>query len=151
MSELPEEADRWTTAHVGASGYRTELSARTHNFVADEPGPLGGTDTGPTPYEYLLGALASCMAMTLRMYADRKKWPLESVEVRLRTTRMHKVDCENCETSAVGIKQLDRTIELKGALSDEQRKRLLEIAERCPVKQTFASGIAFNTVDQPSG
>ena len=143
---LDDAADRWTTARVGASGYRTELSSRAHTFVADEPGPLGGTDAGPTPYEYLLGALASCMAMTLRMYADRKKWPLEGVEVRLRTTRTHKVDCEDCDTHAVGIKQLDRTIVLTGPLSDEQTKRLLDIAERCPVKQTFASGIAFNTV-----
>jgi len=87
----------WITASVGPSGYRTEISAGPHRFLADEPVPLGGTGTGPTPYELLLGALASCMAMTLRMYADRKRWPLHGVRIHLRTDRAHEQDCEKCE------------------------------------------------------
>ena len=148
MSAAPAEvdADRWVVAQVEDSGFRTSISARRHTFVADEPESLGGSDAGPTPYEMLLAALASCMAMTLRMYASRKKWPLDSVEVRLRTKRTHKADCENCETGAVGIKQLERRITLTGTLSEEQKTRLLQVAERCPVKQALESGIAFTTV-----
>ena len=136
-----EDANTWITAHVGASGFRTGLSARGHAYTADEPVSLGGTDAGPTPYEYLLGALAGCMAMTLRMYADRKRWPLEAAEVRVRTARSHEKDCEQCDTADVGVTRIEREVELTGALSDEQRARLLEIADRCPVKQTLARGV----------
>lgn len=136
-----EDANTWITAQAGRTGFRTTLRARTHGFLADEPASLGGTDTGPTPYEYLLGALAGCMVMTLRMYADRKQWPLESVEVRVRTARSHEQDCEHCETESVGVARIERAVELTGALTDEQRARLLEIADRCPVKQTLARGV----------
>ena len=93
----------WITASIGPSGYRTEIFAGPHRFHADEPVPLGGTGTGPTPYELLLGALGSCMAMTLRMYADRKRWPLHAVRIHLRTERAHEQDCEKCETEEVGL------------------------------------------------
>jgi putative redox protein len=136
-----EDGGRWITARIGAHGFRTEFEARTHGVVVDEPIALGGTDRGPTPYELLLGALASCMAMTLRMYADRKGWPMEGVEVRLRTARSHKVDCANCETEAVGVSTIERTVEFTGALNREQHARLLEIADRCPVKQTLERGV----------
>jgi putative redox protein len=136
----------WVTTTVGASGYRVALTARTHEFFADEPVQLGGTDAGPTPYEYLLGALSSCMAMTLRMYADRKGWPLDSVEIRLRSARAHEPDCERCATSDVGITAVERTVALGGALTEEQRTRLMEIAERCPVNQTLARGIVVRSV-----
>ena len=136
-----EDANTWITAQAGRTGFRTTLRARAHAFLADEPASLGGTDTGPTPYEYLLGALAGCMAMTLRMYADRKQWPLESVEVRVRTARSHERDCEHCETEPVGVARIERSVELTGALTDEQRARLLDIADRCPVKQTLARGV----------
>jgi len=141
MTDTREDADRWVAARVGPGGFRTELETRTHGLVADEPRSLGGTDRGPTPYELLLGALGSCMAMTMRMYADRKGWPLEGVEVRLRTARSHEVDCEHCEAETVGITRIERTIELAGPLSEEQRSRVLEIADRCPVKQTLQRGI----------
>ena len=131
----------WITASVGPTGYRTEITAGPHRYFADEPVPLGGTGTGPTPYELLLGALGSCMAMTLRMYADRKKWPLESVRVSMRTARSHEADCEQCETEDVGIARVERRVEMTGPLTDEQRKRLLQIADRCPVKQTLERGI----------
>jgi putative redox protein len=131
----------WVISRVGPSGYRTEVSARSHSLVADEPLTLRGTDAGPTPYEYLLIALGSCTAMTLRMYADRKGWPLERAEVSVRQARSHEPDCENCVTEPVGVGRIERRIELFGALSDEQRRRLLEIAERCPVKQTLQRGM----------
>src|SRR5690606_40196802 len=115
--------------------------ARTHGLLADEPVSLGGTDAGPTPYEFLLAALGSCMAMTLRMYSDRKGWPLDDVEVALRTSRSHEVDCEHCESEAVGITHIERRLELTGQLDEEQRARLLQIADRCPVKQTLERGI----------
>ena len=79
--------------------------------------------------------------MTLRMYADRKKWPLEGVVVQLRTARTHERDCENCEKEKVGVGRIERRVELSGALSDEQRQRLMEIADRCPVKQSLERGI----------
>jgi putative redox protein len=133
--------DGWVTAHTGAAGYRTDVGVRGHEFIADEPASVGGADSGPTPYDYLLGALGSCTAMTLRMYANRKGWPLEDTIIRLRDARSHAADCENCENQAVGIRRIERQIELKGPLSDEQRERLLAIADRCPIKQTLERGL----------
>ncbi len=145
-----EDADRWVAARVGADGFRTEIETRTHGLVVDEPRSLGGTDRGPTPYELLLGALGSCMAMTMRLYADRKGWPLGGVEVRLRTARSHEADCEVCDVSPVGITRVERAVELAGSLSEEQRRRVLEIADRCPVKQTLQRGIQVVDVDAAS-
>ena len=136
----------WISATVGASGFRADVPAGPHAFIADEPIPLGGTGLGPTPYELLLGALSSCMAMTLRMYADRKKWPLQSVTVQLRTDRAHQKDCEACEKSEVGPPRIARRIELAGPLTDEMRTRLLQIADRCPVKQTLERGLKVEPV-----
>ncbi len=100
----------WVSAHIDGSGYRTRIMTRGHVLVADEPGDVGGTDTGPTPYELLLGALAACTAMTVRMYADRKQWPLEGVVVRLRPARAHAADCAACETEDVGVGRIDREV-----------------------------------------
>jgi uncharacterized OsmC-like protein len=135
------EKDRWVAASIGRSRYRTTMEARTHFWVLDEPISVGGTDLGPTPYEAMLGALGGCTAMTLRMYADRKGWPLEAVSVRLRQSQVHELDCEDCETNEVGPHRLEREIELEGPLSDEQRSQLLAIADRCPVKQTLERGV----------
>jgi putative redox protein len=142
--------DGWLTAHTGAAGYRTDVRVRAHTFVADEPASVGGADGGPTPYDYLLGALAACTTMTLRMYANRKGWPLEDAVVRLRDARSHAADCENCEKQAVGIRRIERQIELKGSLTDEQRQRLLAIAERCPIKQTLERGLRIESATPPS-
>ena len=131
----------WVTTRVGRVGYRAETTARSHAFVADEPRDVGGTDTGPTPYEQLLGALAGCTAMTVRMYADRKGWPLEDIVVRLRPVRSHAADCADCETKAVSVGQLEREVEFTGELTDEQRARLLWIADRCPIKQSLERGL----------
>lgn len=137
----------WITARVGADGYRTDLEIDGYALIADEPANVGGSGLGPTPYELLLAALGACTAMTLRMYAARKQWPLESVVIRLRDTPPHMKDCEDCATSAVGLRSIDRVVELHGALAPEQRARLMEIADRCPVKQTLSRGIQIRTVE----
>jgi putative redox protein len=143
----PDDRSKWIVASADASGFRTELEIAGHTLVADEPAAAGGGGEGPTPYEFLLAALGSCTAMTIRMYASRKQWPLDRVVVRLRDTPVHIKDCLDCETAAVGPRRLDRSIELVGALSDEQRAKLLLIADRCPVKQTLERGIQIRTVE----
>jgi uncharacterized OsmC-like protein len=142
-----EDAAGWVTSRIGRTGFRTDVTARTHSLIVDEPVAEGGTDLGPTPYECLLSALGACTVMTLRLYADRKKWPLESVTVHMRSGRSHEKDCEDCETKKVGIGQIQRRLELEGTLTAEQRTRLIEIADRCPVKQTLERGIRVEAVD----
>jgi putative redox protein len=139
----PTDANQWVRARIGASGFRVDVNSRTHHLAADEPRVLGGTDSGPTPYELMLTALASCSAMTMRMYADRKGWPLEEAIVWLRQARPHQPDCEQCPTERVGMGSIERRMELTGPLTEEQRLRLLEIADRCPVKQTLERGITI--------
>lgn len=126
-------------------GLCTEVVAGEHSLVADEPEGLGGTDSGPTPYGYLLAALGSCTAMTLRMYADRKGWPLESVKVRLTHDRMHAKDCEECETEEGKVERIEREIELTGPLDEEQRRGLLSIADRCPVHRTLGAEVVVES------
>jgi putative redox protein len=147
MMQYPHEEAKMTSseetrvvARTG-EGLRTEMEACGHKLVADEPKSLGGTDEGPTPYDYLLAALGSCTAMTLRMYADRKGWPLESVTVKLSQDRIHATDCEECETEEGRIDRIEREIELEGPLEEEQRRRLLEIADMCPVHRTLDSEV----------
>lgn len=142
--------DRWVTSRVAGAGFETMIHSRSHDFVADEPVAVGGTDKGPTPYELLLSALGSCTAMTLRIYADRKGWPLESAAVHLRSARSHERDCEQCETKKVDIGRIERKVELDGPLTDEQRARLMSIVDRCPVKQTLERGIRVDAVDAVS-
>jgi putative redox protein len=135
--------DDWITARADGPGFRTDIAVGRHTLIADETAGVGA-DAGPSPYAYLLVALGSCTAMTVRMYATRKEWPLESVIVRLRDTHTHAADCADCEKRPVGLRRLDRQIELLGALTDEQRQRLLLIADRCPVKQTLSRGIEIS-------
>lgn len=135
------EGGRWVTTRIDRSRYHARVEAGAHVLDLDEPTGVGGSDLGPTPYEALLGALGGCTAMTLRMYADRKSWPLEGVEVRLRQARSHEPDCEICATDEVGPHRVERQIELAGPLTDEQRQRLMQIADRCPLKQTLERGV----------
>jgi putative redox protein len=133
------------TTTLGPSGYRVEIEASGHTLVSDEPLEVGGTNTGATPYDLVLAALGACTAMTLRMYADRKQWPLESVVVRLHHGRSHAADEEQCEDRPVRLDHIERTLELSGPLTDEQRVRLAEIAERCPVHRTLDAGVRITT------
>jgi uncharacterized OsmC-like protein len=119
------------------SGLAQEISAGKHQWRADEPAPAG-TDTGPSPYDLLLAALGACTSMTLRLYAQRKQWDLQRVTVRLHHFRLHARDCMECD-------RIDREIELIGDLDDAQRRRLLEIAEHCPVHRTLTSEINIRT------
>ena len=116
--------------------------AAQHTFITDEPLSAGGTDAGPDPYTLLLGALGSCISMTVMLYARRKAWPLERVTVRLRQQRIHAQDCVECQTQTdTYVHRIERAISFDGALSDEQRTRLREIAHKCPVHQTLTSEI----------
>jgi uncharacterized OsmC-like protein len=140
-----ESSGDWVEVRTGKGHYRTEITADRHNLLADEPTDYGGTGTGPSPYDYLLSSLGSCTSITLRMYADRKKWPLEGITVRLKHGKIHATDCEECETETGEVDQIEREITLEGDLDDEQRGRLLEIADKCPVHRTLHSEIVVKT------
>jgi putative redox protein len=121
--------------------YRTAIQAGQHALVGDEPESVGGDDDGPTPYGFLLSALGSCTGMTLRMYADRKEWPLDETIVRLSHEKVHAEDCENCDTEQGQVDRITREIEIRGRLSDDQRERLFEIANKCPVHRTLLGDV----------
>lgn len=144
---LSNPADGEVRVSGGASGLAATVEAGSHRLAADEPVALGGTATGPSPYDFLLAALGSCTVMTLRLYADRKAWPLAGVSVRLRHSRIHAADCADCTSSGQGgrIDVIEREIELAGELDAEQRQRLLEIADRCPVHRTLSNEIKIRT------
>lgn len=131
--------------HGGATGFVQEVRVGAHLLRADEPADAGGTDTGPSPYDLLLAALGTCTSMTLRMYADRKQWPLEGVTVSLNHEKIHAKDCAECETRGGYLDRIQRRIELLGPLDDAQRQRLLEIANMCPVHRTLKSAIAISS------
>jgi len=116
-----------------------------HSLVADEPLAAGGTDQGPTPFDLLVAALGACTSMTLRMYADRKQWPLEAATVRLKHAKIHAADCETCETREGMLDRIEREIELEGPLDSDQKQRLLQIADRCPVHKTLTSAVEIKT------
>jgi putative redox protein len=128
-------------AETGEGRYTQVVLNGRHRLPADEPESVGGDDHGPGPYEYLLAALGACTSMTLRMYADRKEWPLDRVTVDLRHGKIHAKDCESCETKEGKIDRIEKSIRIEGDLDDAQRDRLLEIAERCPVNRTLLGEI----------
>lgn len=141
LEEMPEPGRHGEVLVTEESGFVQTIRARKHRLVVDEPVEVGGTDTGPSPYELLLAALGACTSMTIRLYADRKKLPLEEVRVKLLHSKIHALDCAECETRDGKIDQIERVIELVGPLTDEQRARLLEIANRCPVHRTLEAEI----------
>lgn len=116
-----------------------------HTALADEPASYGGTDKGPTPYDSLLTGLGACTSMTIRMYADRKKIPLDHVSVTLKHDKIHASDCETCETADGKIDRIEREIEIAGDMSAEEREQLLQIADRCPVHRTLHSEVLITS------
>src|SRR5690606_682141 len=152
---LPEQVEARENASTGAdeasegtvrvmetrtSRYQQTIDAGPrHRLVADEPRHVGGDDLGPNPYDLLLAALGACTNMTLRMYAERKEWPLDRVTTTLHHEKIHARDCKTCQTKEGKIDHIERTLVLEGDLDDAQRKRLMEIADKCPVHRTLHS------------
>jgi len=128
--------------------YQQEIVAGDHFIFADEPVDIGGDDTGPNPYALILGGLGACTSITLQMYARRKGWPLEGVEVELMHGRDYAKDCADCELDDARLDRVQINITLRGALSDEQRGRLLEIATKCPVNKTLSAGLKITHAEE---
>ncbi len=129
----------------GKGKFTQNITIGNHTLIADESVAAGGNDLGPSPYGFLLAALGACTAMTLRMYADFKKIPLEHVTVRLQHEKIYAKDCADCENSNARVDHIDRKIKLEGNLSEEQQQKLLEIANKCPVHRTLTSKISITT------
>lgn len=134
-----------TVHHAGEGPYAQDIVAGNYVIRADEPEAAGGADTGPTPHDLLLAALGGCTAITLRMYAARKNWPLENVSVRLKHDRIHAEDCKTCETKVGKIERIQREISLQGPLDEAQKARRLDIADKCPVQRTLTSEVLIET------
>jgi uncharacterized OsmC-like protein len=140
-----DDGPRDVIVRGSAAGFAQDIRIGPHRLAADEPIAAGGAETGPNPYDLLLASLGACTSMTVGLYARRKQWPLEAVRVRLHHAKIHAADCTDCETRVGMIDRIEVDLELDGALSDEQRARLMEIAERCPVHRTLTSEIVIRT------
>ncbi len=130
---------------TGDGRFAQRIAAGPHPLRADEPRSVGGDNGGPTPYDLLLAGLGACTSMTVRLYADRKGWPLERVAVTLKHDKIHAEDCATCETTAGRIDQIERVLSLTGDLNADQRGKLLEIANKCPVHRTLESEVLVTT------
>lgn len=125
--------------------YVQNISVGPHVLQADEPAEAGGLDAGPNPYELLLAALGTCAAITVRMYAERKQWPLEGVHVELSWARVHADDCADCDAELLLVDGIEMELSFLGNLSEDQRRRLIEIANKCPVHRTLSSRVSIHT------
>jgi putative redox protein len=148
-ANMDTESERNKSADVivsgEGSGFAQQILTGPYQLTADEPDSVGGTGTGPSPYDFLLIALGSCTSMTVGMYARQKKWPLERVTVWLRHSRVYARDCTECETQEGMLDRIEREVRFEGPLTPEQRSRLLEIANKCPVHRTLTSEISIRT------
>lgn len=142
---IPEMPDGVVVQETRASHLQQTISVGKHRMIADEPVSAGGHDSGPSPYDFLLAGLGACTSMTMRLYADRKSMPLDRVTVALKHGRIYAKDCEECETKEGMISKIDRVITMDGNLDAEQRKKLMEIADKCPVHRTLTSEIKIVT------
>lgn len=145
-ADTPSDAGAVEVAETGDGRYENRVRVRAHSLLADEPESVGGGDSGPNPYEYLAAALGACTSMTLRMYAERKGWPLERVAVTLHHEKGHADDCADCvEGDARKVDIFERQLVIEGDLDAEQRQRLVEIADKCPVHQTLHNPVVVRT------
>jgi uncharacterized OsmC-like protein/esterase/lipase len=144
VEELPD-SDHRVVAHIANEGFTTQLRAGGHDLTVDEPVNVGGNGFGPTPYDLLGASLAACTAMTMKMYAQRKGWDLADAYVHVSHSKSHAQDCEACVNQSARIDHFDRLIELRGDLDEDQRKRLLEIADKCPVHRTLHGEVQVGT------
>jgi len=146
-AEAPAQNTDVVVEETGAGRLQQRVTVGAHRFFADEPVEQGGLGSGPNPYDLLLAALGACTSMTLRLYADRKGWPLAKVRVALSHRKIHAADCTDCETRDGKIDEITRSIALNGALDAEQRARLLEIADKCPVHRTLHGEVKVRTLE----
>jgi uncharacterized OsmC-like protein/pimeloyl-ACP methyl ester carboxylesterase len=142
---LEEAPRRVVVRETRASKFQQTVTIGPHRMLADEPVAAGGEDSGPGPYDFLLAGLGACTSMTMRLYADRKTLPMERVTVTLKHSKIHAQDCAECETREGMLDQIERVIGIEGALDADQRKRLMEIADKCPVHRTLTSEIRIVT------
>ena len=140
-----ESEMRSVVVRGGAAGFAQEVVVGSHRMAADEPVSVGGTDTGPSPYDFLVAALGACTSITVGMYARRKGWPLQEVAVNLRHSKIHASDCAECGTREGILDRIELDLHLSGSLTNEQRSKLLEIANKCPVHRTLTSEIVITT------
>jgi len=143
--EAPAEPGVVVVTGSQARPFGQRITVGGHELAADEPASAGGADTGPSPYELLLASLGACTAMTVRMYADRKGWPLRNTTVRLWHERIYARDCADCETGTGMLDHIERQVHFDGDLTGEQRARLMNMAGRCPVHRTLHSEILVST------
>jgi len=142
----PGEAPRNVVVReTRTSKFQQTVTTGPHQMLADEPAAAGGEDSGPGPYDFVLAGLGACTSMTMRMYADRKSLPLDRITVTLMHKKIHAEDCAECETRVGMLDQIDRVISIEGALDADQRKRLMEIADKCPVHRTLTSEVRIVT------
>jgi putative redox protein len=141
------EAEGVVVVRGGAQGFMQEITVGRHHLVADEPVDAGGTDRGPGPYDLLMAALGSCMSMTIALYARTRKWPLETVAVRLSHSRVYAKDCLDCVVrDDTMLDRINTEVQLSGALTAEQERKLMEVAHKCPVHRTLMSQIDIREV-----
>lgn len=135
--------------HLGNQDYKTVMTAGPHELIADEPEGVGGKDEGPDPYDYLLMALGSCSVITMKMYANRKEWPVDDIYIEMRHFKAHAEDCEDCDDPKARIDKIEKDIIVKGDLTEEQLDRLLEISKKCPVHKTMLNDVEIiSTVEK---
>ena len=154
--DIPEPKELTTKSHIVAylgseEKFTTQIKADQHPLIADEPVSFGGNDYGPSPYQFVASGLAACTVMTLRLYANHKKWDLEEVYCHVRHEKTHLEDCEDCENPKARIDKFTRELEFVGDLDETQRKRLLEIADKCPVHRTLEGRAHIETVELVGG
>ena len=142
---MAEKTEPHVIVHGDAKGFAQKIDVGVHHLEADEPVSYGGTDSAPTPYDFILAALGSCTSMTIGLYARKRSWPVEKITVSLWHSKIHAMDCDDCETKEGRIDRIEMEIHIDGTLTDEQRAKLMEVAGKCPIHQTLTHEINIKT------